>query len=105
MMLRCTTLYSLLIATGLRILGAAAFEIPNPFNALQKSLAMRSVDSISKTKSDLLQAISFTSNGKDASLETQRNVLNLVRSLETEDPTPETLLTDATQTKKLDGVW
>ena len=92
-------LYALMICSG------AAFEIPNPFKAIQKTSPLNSIDSVAKTKSKLLEAVSFTNNGKDASLEKQRSILNLVRSLETDSPTSETLLTDAANAKQLDGVW
>jgi hypothetical protein len=95
---------------------ASAFELPNPFKAFQKgttrkspvqlpSLASAKSAKLAQTKAQLLEAVSFTSNGKDASLERQRTVLNLVRSLEVEAPVTSTLLSDPQQAKRLDGVW
>ena len=97
--LRYTILY------GLMVCSCIAFEIPNPFKAIQKASPINPIESVSSIKSQLLEAVSFTNNGKDASMEKQRSVLNLVRSLETEAPTPDALLTDAAKAQQLDGVW
>jgi hypothetical protein len=109
----------LVVAVEHRGFFASAFEFPNPFKAIfppkgtvLKSLGLRPTSlpsaqsvKLAKTKAQLLEAVSFTNNGKDASLERQRTVLNLVRSLEVEAPVTSTLLSDPQQAKRLDGVW
>jgi len=60
---------------------------------------------IAKTKEELLTVISNTGNGKDASPETQKAALQLVRYLETKAPVPPNLLEDPEAAKELDGVW
>lgn len=60
---------------------------------------------IAQTKEQLLKVISNTGNGKDASLETQKNALQLVRYLETNAPTPKNLLENPEASKALNGVW
>jgi hypothetical protein len=61
--------------------------------------------SLVKTKNELLDVMSFTNNGKDASLETQKNILKLVRYLETTAPVSDNLLTNPNEAKAVDGVW
>jgi len=56
-------------------------------------------------KVDLLQSISNTANGKNASPETQSRVLSIVRELETKSPTSNDLLSNPAKAKQLDGVW
>lgn len=54
----------------------------------------------------MLQAVSNTANGKNATPETQTKVLQIVRSLETTKPPSPNLLTDPELAKPLlDGVW
>lgn len=61
---------------------------------------------VTKKRDELLEAISFTGNGKNASLEKQEQVLTIVRDLEILAEPSVNLLTDRTQAKKLlDGVW
>jgi len=60
---------------------------------------------IEQTKSSLLQAVSFTNNGKDATTEKQREVLKIVRSLELQKPPSPTLLQDSEAKTLLDGTW
>lgn len=58
-----------------------------------------------KTKEQLLQAVSFTANGKNASPKTQQQVIDIVNRLETAaQPSPKLLL-DPTEAQALDGVW
>eukprot|EP00565_Helicotheca_tamesis_P002850 CAMPEP_0185735352 /NCGR_PEP_ID=MMETSP1171-20130828/25038_1 /TAXON_ID=374046 /ORGANISM="Helicotheca tamensis, Strain CCMP826" /LENGTH=281 /DNA_ID=CAMNT_0028405623 /DNA_START=20 /DNA_END=865 /DNA_ORIENTATION=+ len=56
-------------------------------------------------KKELLETISFTKNGKDASPQTQARVLSLVREIEQTYPPSENLLSDPKEIQKLDGVW
>lgn len=61
---------------------------------------------VTKKRDELLEAISFTSNGKNASPEKQEQVLTIVRDLEILAEPSANLLTDRTEAKKLlDGVW
>lgn len=62
-------------------------------------------DNVAKKKADLLEAVSYTNNGKTASPSTQTRVLRLVREIETEEPPSETLLSNPEEAKALDGVW
>jgi hypothetical protein len=93
------------------------FEIPSVFKGMNvaslvppivagPSATTKAIETtIDRTKSELLKAISFTGNGKDASIERQEYVLKLVRSLETNAPVSKTLLQDPVEAKALDGVW
>jgi hypothetical protein len=74
-------------------------------NVLDGVLGPSPTTMIVQTKEELLTVISNTGNGKDASLETQKNALKLVRYLETNAPVPKNLLEDPEASKELDGVW
>jgi hypothetical protein len=56
---------------------ATGFKVAKLFSGfkLQKPLTL---PSLSTTKAELFEAVSFISNGKDASLQTQKEVLGLV---------------------------
>eukprot|EP00548_Thalassiothrix_antarctica_P018940 CAMPEP_0194192040 /NCGR_PEP_ID=MMETSP0154-20130528/69047_1 /TAXON_ID=1049557 /ORGANISM="Thalassiothrix antarctica, Strain L6-D1" /LENGTH=82 /DNA_ID=CAMNT_0038915169 /DNA_START=72 /DNA_END=317 /DNA_ORIENTATION=+ len=57
-------------------------------------------------KSNLVETISYTSNGKEASLDTQREVLSIITELETTYPSNPMLLSDPVlATKYLNGTW
>jgi PAP_fibrillin len=56
-------------------------------------------------KVELLQTISSTKSGKDASLEIQTSVLRLVNYLETQAGPSKTLLTNPAEAVAIDGVW
>ena len=57
-------------------------------------------------KQALLEAVSYTANGKEATPEKQASVLQLVQGLESSQPAPAELLSDPALAKKLlDGVW
>lgn len=56
-----------------------------------------------ETKQELLSAVSFTANGKNASPSTQAKVLSLVRELETARPFRS--LRNEEELAKLDGTW
>lgn len=74
-----------------------------PSTPIPKSSA--TISPIAKTKQELLKVISKTGNGKDATIETQKAALQLVRFLETKDPVPENLLKDPIASKALNGLW
>ncbi|KAL3937569.1 MAG: hypothetical protein SGARI_002072 [Bacillariaceae sp.] len=76
----------------------APLEIPSLLNGGKKG-------QINTAKTELLQTISNTKNGKEASLDTQKQVASLVDFLETEGPTSPTLLTNAAEAQKIDGEW
>ncbi|KAG7347158.1 plastid lipid-associated PAP/fibrillin family protein [Nitzschia inconspicua] len=65
----------------------------------------RKTSQVEAAKNELLQTISSTKNGKESSLETQKQVLSLVDFLETQAPTSPTLLTDPMESMKIDGLW
>lgn len=60
---------------------------------------------VKTAKNELLKTISATKNGKESPLETQIRVLGLVNYLETKAPVSDSLLTDSTESKAIDGVW
>lgn len=53
----------------------------------------------------MIEAVSNTGNGKNATPEQQAQVLKLARSLETLSPVPQDILTNPQQAQQLDGVW
>jgi len=59
--------------------------------------------SLTEKKSQLLDAVSFTANGKTATPERQAQVLQIVGEIEAMTPTPS--LSDPADAKLLDGVW
>ena len=56
-------------------------------------------------KTDLLEAISYTNNGKSASPAKQLEVLEKVRSIEVGNPPSVNLLSDTKEAQILDGTW
>jgi hypothetical protein len=60
---------------------------------------------IETAKKELIQTISCTKNGKESSLDNQKQVLSLVDFLETNAPASRTLLTDLKEAAKIDGLW
>eukprot|EP00978_Attheya_sp_CCMP212_P017061 scaffold45325_cov64-Attheya_sp.AAC.1 len=84
----------------------SAFQFPSiPTFFKPPNSAAVTADPVSKKKAELLEAISYTNNGKDASPETQAKVLQIVREIETTSPTRDTLFTDPVEAAKLDGLW
>jgi len=82
------------VASFLKLSPASA----NPF--------LKNPPKVTEKRDELLEAISFTGNGKNASPEKQEQVLTIVRDLEIMAEPNVNLLTDLTQAKKLlDGVW
>ena len=86
---------------------ANAFNLPNVFGGSNKvAVTAPPFASVKKLKEELLQAVSYTSNGKTATPEKQAEVLKLVRNLELAQPPSPQLLEDTNlATKLLDGVW
>lgn len=94
----------MLLATGL------AFEFPpfpkfftNP--TIPLILQQKPSPSLVQKKKALLEAVSFTNNGKDASVETQEKVLRMVREIEKDAPPSQTILSNQEEAMALDGVW
>jgi hypothetical protein len=71
---------------------AAGATKPNPLLVAQK-------------KKELLEAVSFTENGKTASPETQARVLQIVGEIEKAAPPSPNLLSDPDAAQQLGGVW
>ena len=92
---------------SLLTLGAQSFEIRKLFSGLRpiKQPDAEPSAGIFQIKDELLEAVSFTSNGSDASIDTQKQVLDLVARLESLAPVKDTLLTDPEEAKRLDGEW
>jgi len=95
---------TMLLATGL------AFEFPplpkfftNP--TIPLILQQKPSPSLVQKKKALLEAVSFTNNGKDASVETQEKVLRMVREIEKDAPPSQTILSNQEEAMALDGVW
>eukprot|EP00591_Stephanopyxis_turris_P000897 CAMPEP_0195519084 /NCGR_PEP_ID=MMETSP0794_2-20130614/14354_1 /TAXON_ID=515487 /ORGANISM="Stephanopyxis turris, Strain CCMP 815" /LENGTH=277 /DNA_ID=CAMNT_0040648187 /DNA_START=60 /DNA_END=893 /DNA_ORIENTATION=+ len=84
---------------------ANAFNLPSFPNIFKPATENQPGNVVTKRKEELLKAISNTSNGKNASPETQVNVLSIVGELERTNPPSEELLSDASVAKDLDGVW
>jgi len=78
-----------------------SFQLPQFFN-FNKA---RDQFDIEEKKRELFQSISNTGNGKNATPSQQRSILSLVRQIETNNPPPSTLYTDAAQIRILEGVW
>lgn len=85
---------------------ADAFELPNFFKLPTKNAgtSVKAVD-VAPLKKQLLEAIPFTSNGKNATPEKQAQVLKLVGEIEGAAPPPPTLLSDPEAARQLDGTW
>lgn len=86
---------------------AAAFDFPKlpTFFKPPSTSTQTEPAPLEQMKSELLEAVSFTQNGKTASTETQARVLSIVRGIEKAAPVPDTLLTDPNEAKGLDGTW
>lgn len=72
------------------------------YDSFEQNTGILAVPNNAKTDA-ILAAVSFTGNGKTATVDQQRNVLELVRLLETTAPPPIDLLTK--QAQRLDGNW
>mmetsp|Transcript_8835 Transcript_8835/g.12567 ORF Transcript_8835/g.12567 Transcript_8835/m.12567 type:complete len:300 (-) Transcript_8835:188-1087(-) len=86
-----------------------AFNIPKLPQFFKPSSTFSSATfPIAQKKAELLEAISNTENGKSASAERQKVVLDLVREIETSPYAPtENILTDPidVNARALDGIW
>jgi hypothetical protein len=96
------TLYYAILSAGI-LFAAEALQMPNFFAGFKPpQVAAKTKNSL---QSQVLKAVSFSNNGKDATLDTQRLVLKLVRQLEKKFPVSKKLLTDAKQSQALEGTW
>jgi len=87
---------------------ATAFEFPSVptfFKPPPVTTVPTATVSLERKKAELLGAISNTQKGKTATLETQAQVLTIVRELEKNAPVPDDLLKNADKAKALDGTW
>lgn len=82
------------------VFGGSSISLPFSGNANANANA-----AIQTARNELLETISNTQNGKEASLSTQIKVLGLVDYLETKARVSETLLTDPSQAEAIDGLW
>jgi hypothetical protein len=95
---------SLLIATS-KVCNAFEFpKLPEIFKPSPSS-PIQFPSNVSLKKSALLQTISGTANGKNASPELQAKVLEMVADLERSYPVSETLLSNPKEAMILDGTW
>lgn len=83
---------------------SSAFEIPNLGNFFKLPTNQPSFK-VAEKKAQLLQAVSFTGNGKDATPEQQERVLAMVAELEEKCPVSENLLSNPIEIRNLDGTW
>ena len=60
---------------------------------------------VAEKKAQLLTAISYTANGKNASPDVQERVLAMVAELEQNCPVSDTLLSNPSESLALDGTW
>ncbi len=60
---------------------------------------------VTEKKAKLLETISFTANGKNASPTVQEQVLTMVAELEEKCPVSDTLLSNESESRALDGTW
>jgi PAP_fibrillin len=83
-----------------------AFEFPNLSGIFKPPISpIQSPSNVISKKAALLQTISSTANGKDATPEVQTKVLEMVADLEKSCPVSETLLSDPNKAMLLDGIW
>jgi len=88
-----------------------AFNLPgltNIFKPQTPTQTSSNSNSIANNNDEqlLLNAVSNTSNGKNADIETQSRVLSIVRRLETKSTPSSTLLSNPQESQQqLDGVW
>lgn len=96
-----------LVAVAIGANQVAAFEFPKLATIFKppSPVSTPAGPALEQEKANLLEAISFTQNGKSASIETQARVLSIVRGIEKAAPVPDTLLTDPNEAKDLDGTW
>lgn len=81
-----------------------SFQLPK-FPFFDKPMKQNSFP-LEEKKAELLKAVSFTNNGKDATVQQQKKVLKLVGEIESAFPPPETIFSNLEEGKELlDGVW
>mmetsp|Transcript_4833 Transcript_4833/g.4556 ORF Transcript_4833/g.4556 Transcript_4833/m.4556 type:complete len:286 (-) Transcript_4833:58-915(-) len=98
----------LAFATFEEVVSFQSFKLPN-FSFLSSPSSKtggKQQFPLEQKKLDLLDAISSTNNGKDATVQEQMRVLKMVREIELAQPPSDTLLTNVEEAKELlDGVW
>mmetsp|Transcript_6892 Transcript_6892/g.8936 ORF Transcript_6892/g.8936 Transcript_6892/m.8936 type:complete len:271 (-) Transcript_6892:85-897(-) len=86
-----------------------SFELPKlpslSFGGKLPAIIDPTAREVREKKNQLLEAISYTSNGKAATPEQLIKVAGLVRTLENLAPAPVDILTSDAQTQLIDGVW
>ncbi len=91
-----------------------SFQLKNIFSGFAKAtksstLTLPGSDetsaAVKTARSELLETISNTKNGKEAELSTQIKVLGLVNYLETNAPVSKNLLTEPSEYEAIDGRW
>lgn len=105
---RSRTILSALVLLLVYLPKASSFQLGQLWGAFQSRIPKSSATTaspIATTKQELLKVISKTGNGKDATFETQKSALQLVRFLEINAPVPNDLLKDPVASKALNGVW
>lgn len=102
--LRYITALTLLLSfpSGIRSFG---FKIPNIFPQSVTTALAPTISGIDAKTSELLEAVSNTANGKNASPQKQAEILKLVGELEQLCPPADDLLTNGERAQQLDGVW
>ena len=84
-----------------------AFNIPKLGDFFKPPSPMQEEQSfpVAEKKAQLLEAISFTANGKNALPDLQKRVLAMVAELEENCPVSDTLLSNPSEGRALDGTW
>ena len=76
--------------------------LSHPFSRFYSFTLMRVLE---QQKADLLKAVSFTNNGKSATVEKQEEVLGIVGAIEAEAPIGSDLFNNPKKLDLLDGTW
>jgi hypothetical protein len=99
-----TRVYSTVLLLPWTIGTSSALQIPG-LGGIFKPPAVAVGFPVDQKKAEILQAVSFTSNGKTATPEQQAKVLTLVGDLERSCPVSPTLLSNPEELQALDGTW
>lgn len=83
----------------------SAFNLPSLNTFFKPPASLVKASFLPQDELELIEAISYTSNGKNADLNTQACVLSIVRRMETSAPPSPLLLSDPEEAKILDGDW
>lgn len=114
---RCSTLLVVVVLALTNFQCTKAFELPKVFGLPKISFGNDKGSSpppfssplsnavLEKQKQELLNAVSFTNNGKTATPEQQVKVLSLVGQLEKDYPPSSEILSDLSVAQILDGKW